>query len=358
MAKSSKISGIKLQKKELFIRTTDDWQHMTTFSHESLLETFSAIKSKSQEIKDQMAIKSNNTGERRNINFIIDLNLETQIVTRADDEGTKKFLIKPEKPFDRELEYILDDKDFETEATEDEEEFLKECGRVEKEKKDAASIIQGKVVGISNGINNINLINKNSISAGKRLNSSEVEFIDNSLSNLTTSEDVEKKTKRRKVVKGETSSSIIDGKKEEAKQTNKPIGAETQTTKINNKIINTRKATSTKKTAAMTTKTAHATTGKRKRNIFSNFTPNLSKPLTNQEFNLPYSDYIVVNNPLQEIRKSRNELIFYDITGEEKKNMKFSINVKKKKAVEKRNAFLDKYFVREEDLDDESDLKF
>lgn len=63
-----------------------------------------------------------NYGVRKNVNFVVNMNLETSIVTRSDDGGIK-YLVKPEQPFERGT-VIVYDKDFETEMTEDEDEFL------------------------------------------------------------------------------------------------------------------------------------------------------------------------------------------------------------------------------------------
>lgn len=133
MAKSSKIHGLMVDKKEIYVYDADDFVNSNTVSRECLLETLKLLKSKSHEVKLQMN-KNNgpklqkNFGIRRNINFMVNFNLETDIVTRTDNEGIKNFIVKAENPFETNLDYIADDKDFFTEQTEDEDEFREISG--------------------------------------------------------------------------------------------------------------------------------------------------------------------------------------------------------------------------------------
>lgn len=133
MATTSKIHGLMIEKREIYIYNVKEFVPVGNVSQDHLLETLKLLKRKTQEVKLEMnkntPLKlSKNMGIRKNVNFAINLALETDIVTKTDDEGSKEFIVRSENPFESNFNYIADDKDFFTEQTEDEDEFREISG--------------------------------------------------------------------------------------------------------------------------------------------------------------------------------------------------------------------------------------
>lgn len=327
MVKSAKLRGFKWQKKDLLIMNLNQWTNINTIDQESVFKTLEFIKSQTHDIKAKMNKKCDgssrnlkkNTGIRKNVNVMLHFNCETQIFTNTDDEGTKQFLVKKEDPLDRNntLEYLLDDKDFETEQTEDEEEFLKETG-IESQKREKSKSIKKKsnVATYDDSFN----FSESDLSSPKKITNIEKTFQESV--HVTQKQQMEEN---------------------QFKQNDKNVFLDNSESKRRNKMDQINKKRKLKLC---------------KRNIFSNFKPNLKIEYDQWTMNEPYIDWMFINQPLKKIRASISPNIYYDITGQPKKRKKIKIILPGKKEENMSKIdFVNNFFVKD-DLDDDSDVTF
>ncbi|KRH92216.1 hypothetical protein M153_9726000968, partial [Pseudoloma neurophilia] len=258
-----------IEKREIFVYGTNEFVKSSTISQDSLIETIKFFKSKSHEVKMKMNKTTGlnlekNMGFRRNVNFKVDKSLETEIVTRTDYEGTKNFLVKSENPFEQNLNYIADDKDFFTEQTEDEDEFRESSG-YDNTKRD-------RITGKSSEME-INTIEQSN---------NQKEFV----------------TQFKEKVKLKKTSEKLSEKQTRTKETEKTSKRKRMDSDI----------------------------GYFKRNIFANFKPK-GVVFREYEFNEPYIHYAVGKMPCKTIRKTSHSNIYLDITGQRKNRSRICINI-------------------------------
>lgn len=422
MVKTSKVYGVKLRKREIFVASASEWHHSSTYTHETLLKIFSTIKDASDAIiakMDESKIEKNH-GLRRNVNFVIDMNLETEIVTRADDEGSKKYFIRPEKPFERDISGLVDDKDFETELTEDEEEFLSgkvEIGGAEVQstvanpdtcentvrvlKSTGATVAENTVCEIKKVVDiyKADSIETKKVAASDKCKTDVVEsdltmkrkfdistadsncriaqinrydvvstLIDHGIDdtgNATVRSDARIITGSDKVMVNETS-----GKRGRAKTGTKKtreIAADTsdstgKSEKMRSQSVkdaqSVKKMNHKKKNEQSIAKKQRLVDDKQsRRNIFSNFQPKLLQTPTQEEINEYYTDYSIIKNPLRNIRNGNSPYVYYEITGKKELRKRMVIRLKgRKKSV--KDELIGKFFVSGDMSDEGDDVKF
>lgn len=240
-------------------------------------------------------------GIYKNIIFLVDLNLETEIITCTDAKGIKKYIIKSQNPFETTLDKTADARDFFTKQTEDEDEFLEIC-----------------------------------FYGNERRNKRQHK----------TFEQEERKTKYSQMIFEKISS--IKGNTEYLKKDESNIFNSKKTIEEITDIIPRIKKTNNKMTSKkgilykkkmpyyrsykpLITKRKNDTSafGHFKRNIFTNFTPKPKQRIRKDELSLPHRTWISVKNPCREMRKQVSTQIYRDITGQRCKRPSISINIPK-----------------------------
>lgn len=284
-----------VDKKDIFVYDVDDFKPCSTVSQDYILETIKLLKSKSHEVKLQMnknngQILQRNMGIRRNINFMVNFNLETEIVTRTDDEGSKNFIVKAENPFEPNLDYIADDKDFFTEQTEDEDEFREISGYESKKRDKRSTVVQSDQ---EKGVVKQNMGGLQKITASKQLPSnisdSKEKSSTNSISTLKKSID-------------QMSLNEITENKKPSESQNFPFPKRVKAPSAPHKF---------------------------KRNIFANFTPDLNQKIRNYELLLPYHTWMIIKSPCKERRKQVSKQIYREITGHKRRRSTISVDIQK-----------------------------
>ncbi|ELA47869.1 hypothetical protein VCUG_00589 [Vavraia culicis subsp. floridensis] len=420
MVKTSKVYGVKLRKREIFVASASEWHHSSTYTHETLLKIFSTIKDASDAIiakMDESKIEKNH-GLRRNVNFVIDMNLETEIVTRADDEGSKKYFIRPEKPFERDISELVDDKDFETELTEDEEEFLSgkvEIGGAEMQstiatpdtrgntakglKSASATAAENTVCEVRNVVDTYKAdsIETKRVAAGDKCKTdvSESDLTMKKMSGVSTADNNRRiaqvnkydvvstlinhgidgtgnatgRSDARIITSSEVMVNETSGKRGRAKigtKKTQEIAADTSGSTGKSELRSQsvkdtqsmKKMNHKKKNEQSTAKKQRLVDDKQpRRNIFSNFQPKLLRTPTQEEINEYYTDYSIIKNPLRNIRSGNSPYVYYEITGKKELRKRMVIRLKGRKRSVK-DELIGKFFVSGDMSDEGDDVKF
>ncbi|ELQ74684.1 hypothetical protein THOM_2371 [Trachipleistophora hominis] len=419
MVKTSKICGVKLHKREIFVASATEWHNSSTYSHETLLKIFSTIKDASDAIIAKMdsSEMDKNHGLRRNVNFVIDMNLETEIVTRADDEGSKKYFIRPERPFERDVGGLVDDKDFETELTEDEEEFLNGRSDNTDEEVRGNVAVQGACQNVMTGVGG-KTTNDENVKAAVSTENDAKTVVDVHTAQSIETKKVAAKDQHEAVLTGPRTTTMVntsmEGRNNAAVSIDRRDALDASLNHTKNRIIdetvklcgtavtdgavidsiaiqkNDTKTTSVTSTSMPSTvkksKSAHSKsnkdlsnakktenkskkklqTAKRqrlsddrrpRRNIFSNFKPTLLHTPTEDEINEYYADFFIIKNPLKSIRCGDSPYVYYEVTEKKAVKKKITIRLKgKKKSI--KDELIGKFFVSGDMSDEGEDVKF